>query len=120
MSETAVFPLPVDASEEEREAARSQIAKHTAVHEVGPSSIAFEGRAIGQTGPVWHLQYTRLYALPTGYLVAAHDLREGIVVRYAGTPEKLAESFEQPAVREFIDDELRFRGITGTGDAAAV
>ena len=120
MSETAEFPLPVDATEDERAAARSQIAKHTTIRDELPGSITFDGRAIGQTGPVWHLQYTRLFALPTGYLVAAHDLREGIVVRYAGSAEELAQAFEQTAVREFIEDELRFRGITGTGNATTV
>ena len=100
--------------------ARTEIARYTTVRDEARTEIIFDGRLIGQTGPVWHFQYTRLYALEGGYLVAAHDLREGIVVRHAGSAEQLAKSFEQLAVREFIEDELRFRGITGERDDDAV
>lgn len=111
MGETAEFPLPNDVTDEERAAARAGIAKHTTIREESPTLIRFDGRLIGQTGPIWRFQYTRLYALDKGYLAAGHELREGMVVGFAETPEKLPECFGKPEVREFIEDELRFRGI---------
>jgi hypothetical protein len=111
MSETAEFPLPIDATAEERAAAKREIGKHTKVLAADERAVRFEGRLIGQTGPIWHFQYTRMYALPKGYLVAAHDLREGIKVGYADEAAKLPDSFEQEGVREFIEDELRFRKV---------
>jgi len=42
-----------------------------------------------------------------------HDLREGIKVGFADEPAKLAECFEEPSVRELIEDELRFRKVIG-------
>ena len=118
MSETAEFPLPHDASTEERETARREIAKYTKVISDTDQAVTFEGEKIGQTGPVWHIQYTRLYRIPKGYLVAARDLHEGVKVMFAQTPEGLAEAFENPVVREFIEDELRYRNIVGPQHAA--
>jgi len=97
-SEIAEFPLPADVTADERATAK---------------------REIGQTGPVWHFQYTRLYQLPHGFLVAAHDLHEGIKVSYADTPEGLPKAFENETVREFIEEELRFRKILGPEHARA-
>jgi len=113
MSEIAEFPLPFDASAQERETAKREIAKHTQVLGEGEHSIRFTGESIGQTGPVWHLQYTRLYRLPNGYMVAARDLHEGVKVAFAKDPESLAKAFENPNVREFIEDELRYRKVIG-------
>jgi hypothetical protein len=118
MSETAEFPLPYDASEKERETAKTEIGKYTELVAEADRSIKFVGETIGQTGPVWHLQYTRLYRIPNGYLVAARDLHEGVKVAFAQTPEALAESFDNPVVREFIEDELRFRKIIGSKHGA--
>ncbi|HEV8537098.1 MAG TPA: hypothetical protein VGR87_15445 [Candidatus Limnocylindria bacterium] len=118
-SEIAEFPLPADVTEEEWATAKREIGKHTKIVEEAERAIRFEGRKIGQTGPVWHLQYTRLYAIPKGYLVAAHDLHEGIKVAFAESPERLPEAFENETVREFIEDELRFRGIIGPEHARA-
>lgn len=121
MSDVAEFPFPADVTDEERATARREISKHTTIVGEGPDRIRFAGRWIGQTGPIWHLQYTRLYALSRGYLVAAHDLREGITVGFAEEAAKLPECFDDPHVREFIEDELRFRKIIGTTtDAATV
>ncbi len=114
MSETAEFPLPYDASPADLETAKREIAKHTQVVGEGERSVRFVGESIGQTGPVWHLQYTRLYRLANGYLVAARDLHEGVKVAFAVDPESLATVFENPTVREFIEDELRYRKIIGT------
>ncbi len=113
MSDIAEFPLPADVTDEERAAARDGIAKHATIREETPGAIRFDGRVIGQTGPIWRFQYTRLYALEKGYLAAGHELREGIVVGYAETPEQLPECFQNASVREFVEDELRFRRIIG-------
>ena len=111
MSETAEFPLPADATDEERTTAKREIAKYTKVVSATDDAVHFEGELIGQTGPVWHFQYTRMYKLPKGYLAAAHDLHEGIKVAFADRPEGLPKAFENPLVREFMEDELRFRKI---------
>jgi hypothetical protein len=116
-SEIAEFPLPADVTEEERATAKREIGKYTKIVGEEPGVIRFAGRTIGQTGPVWHFQYTRLYQLPKGYLVAAHDLHEGIKVAYADTPEELPKAFENDLVREFVEDELRYRKITGSEHA---
>jgi hypothetical protein len=113
-SETTEFPLPADVTEEERATAKREIGKHARIVGEEPRAIRFEGKAIGQTGPVWHLQYTRLYAVPNGYLVAAHDLHEGIKVVFATDPNDLPGAFKNETVREFLEDELRFRKITET------
>ena len=116
---TAEFPLPADVTEDERATARREIGKHATIVSEEPRVIRFEGRVIGQTGPVWHLQYTRLYALEKGYLVAAHDLHEGIKVAFTERPEELPNAFANEIVREFLEDELRFRKIVGTEHAGA-
>ena len=118
-SEIAEFPLPADVTEEERATAKREIAKYTKILGEEPRVIRFAGRTIGQTGPVWHFQYTRLYELPKGYLVAAHDLHEGIKVAYAERPEDLPKAFENDLVREFVEDELRYRKIVGSEHAPA-
>lgn len=114
----AEFPLPNDATDDERETARREIGKYTQVRDVGPRTVRFAGRALGQTGPIWHFQYLRMYQLPKGFLVAGHDLREGINVHYADTAEGLSKSFEHAGVQEFIEDELRFRGVIGSAHAS--
>jgi hypothetical protein len=111
MSEIAEFPLPADATDEERAAAKREIAKFTKVVSVTDDVVRFEGEVVGQTGPVWHFQYTRMYKLPKGFLAAAHDLHEGIKVAFADRAEELPKAFENPLVREFLEDELRFRKI---------
>jgi hypothetical protein len=116
-SEIAEFPLPADVTEEERATAKREIGKYTKIIGEEPRVIRFAGRTIGQTGPVWHFQYTRLYELPKGYLVAAHDLHEGIKVAYAERPEDLPKAFENDLVREFVEDELRYRKIIGSEHA---
>ena len=117
MSEIAEFPLPADATDEERATAKREIGKYTKIVGDTGDVIRFEGELIGQTGPVWHFQYTRMYKLPKGYLAAGHDLHEGIKVAYADSPEGLPKAFENPLVREFIEDELRFRKIVGAEHA---
>ena len=119
MSETAEFPLPADATDEERATAKREIGKHTKIVEATDDAIRFEGEVIGQTGPVWHFQYTRMYRLPKGYLAAAHDLHEGIKVAYADDAAALPRAFENPLVREFLEDELRFRKVVGPEHARA-
>jgi hypothetical protein len=116
-SQVAEFPLPADVTDEERATAKREIGKYTQLIGEEPRTIRFAGTAIGQTGPVWHFQYTRLYQLPKGYLVAAHDLHEGIKVAYADKPEDLPRAFENDLVREFVEDELRYRNIIGSEHA---
>jgi hypothetical protein len=113
------FPLPHDATDEERATARTEIAKHTRVVSEEPGRVRLIGRTIGQTGPIWHFQYIRMYQLPKGFMVAGHDLREGIKVAYADTAEGLPRCFEHEGVREFMEDELRFRGAIGSAHASA-
>ena len=117
MSEIAEFPLPADVTDEERATAKREISKYTKIVSETPRIIRFDGELIGQTGPVWHFQYTRMYKLPKGYLAAAHDLHEGIKVAYADQADGLPKAFENPLVREFLEDELRFRKIVGTEHA---
>ena len=118
MSETAEFPLPYDASKEERETAKREIGKYTEILKESDDAITFAGEKIGQTGPVWHIQYTRLYRIPKGFMVAARDLHEGVKVMFSPDPEGLAKAFENPVVREFIEDELRYRKIVGAAHGA--
>lgn len=118
MSETAEFPLPFDASAEERETAKREIGKYARIVKEDQAAITFDGEKLGQTGPVWHLQYTRIYRVTKGYIVAARDLHEGVKVFFAETPAGLSRSFENPVVREFIEDELRYRKIGGEEHAA--
>ena len=117
--EVTDFPLPHDVTDEERATARTEIAKHTRIVAEQPDRIRLEGRTIGQTGPIWHMQYVRMYQLPKGFLIAGHDLRDGIKVGYADTAEGLPACFEHEGVREFVEDELRFRGAIGTAHASA-
>lgn len=112
MSETE-FPLPYDASDDERSNAKREIGKHAQVLGEADRAIRFVGEPIGQTGPVWHFQYTRIYRLPNGFLVAARDLHEGVKVSFATEAEHVADGFANPTVREFVEDELRFRKIIG-------
>jgi len=119
MSETAEFPLPADVTDEERSTAKREIAKYAEIVGETDDVIRFTGELIGQTGPVWHFQYTRVYKLPKGYLAAAHDLHEGIKVAHADQADGLPKAFENPLVREFLEDELRFRKIVGPEHASA-
>lgn len=119
MSEIAEFPLPADVTDEERSTAKREIGKYAKIVDETGNVIRFTGELIGQTGPVWHFQYTRMYKLPKGYLAAAHDLHEGIKVAYADEPAGLPRAFENPLVREFLEDELRFRKIVGAEHARA-
>ncbi len=117
--EIAEFPLPHDATDDERSTARTEIGRHTRVVGEDRDRVRLAGRAIGQTGPIWHFQYLRMYQVPKGYLVAGHDLRDGIKVGFAETAEALPRCFEQEAVQEFMEDELRFRGVIGSEHATA-
>src|SRR5207247_11182306 len=117
--EIAEFPLPADVTDDERATAKREIGKYTKIIGEEPRVIRFAGRTIGQTGPVWHFQYTRLYQLPKGYLVAAHDLHEGIKVAYADSPAQLPKAFENDLVRQFVADDLRYRKLTGSAPARA-
>lgn len=114
MSETAEFPLAFDATDKDRDAAKRAIAQYTEVVKTDERSITFVGTQIGQTGPVWHLQYTRLYKVPNGYIAAARDLHEGVKVTFAKDAAELADAFQNPVVREFIEDELRYRNVLGS------
>ena len=120
MSEIAEFPLPIDVTDEERAAARAGIAKHATIRDETPRAIRFDGRLLGQTGPIWRFQYTRLYALEKGFLAAGHDLRAGMVVGFTETAEQLPECFDSPVVREFVEDELRFRKVIARAPARHV
>ncbi|HEY8806474.1 MAG TPA: hypothetical protein VIN70_02660 [Candidatus Limnocylindria bacterium] len=109
--DTAEFPLPADTTDEERAQAKREIGKHAKIVGEEPRLIRLTGKLLGQTGPNWHFQYTRIYALPKGFLAAGHDIREGIKVSYADELEHVADGFENDGVREFIIDELRFRKL---------
>jgi hypothetical protein len=115
MSETAEFPLPADVTAEERATAMREIGRYAEITGEEPRVIRFRGRTLGQTGPIWHFQYTRVYAVAKGFLVAGHDLREGIIVRHADELAQVAEGFGNDGVREFIEDELRFRELLPAG-----
>lgn len=107
----AEFPLPFDATDEERAAARREIGKYARIVAEEKDRLRFEGRAIGQTGPIHRFQYFRMYQLAKGFLVAGHELREGIAVFHADSAEALPKCFANEGVAEFIADELRFRGV---------
>lgn len=117
--DTAEFPLPADVSDEERAEARREIGAHAEILDERPRAIRIKGRLLGQTGPNWHFQYTRIYALPKGFLAAGHDIREGIRVSYADELEHVADAFENEGVREFVIDELRFRKLIDAEPARA-
>ena len=109
--DTAEFPLPADTTDEERAQAKREIGKHAQVVKEAPHALTIKGTLLGKTGPNWHFQYTRIYALPKGFLAAGHDIREGIKVSYADELEHVADEFENEGVREFVIDELRFRKL---------
>ena len=109
--DTAEFPLPADVSDDERAQAKREIAKHAQIVGEEPRVIRLRGKLLGKTGPNWHFQYTRIYALPKGFLAAGHDIREGIKVSYADDLAHVADGFENEGVREFVIDELRFRKL---------
>lgn len=115
----AEFPLPGDTNDEERAQAKIALAKHAQIVGEEPHVIRLTGRLLGQTGPNWHFQYTRIYALRKGFLAAAHDIREGIKVSYADDLAHVADGFENDGVREFIIDELRFRKLLDAEPARA-
>ncbi|MGH2378595.1 MAG: hypothetical protein ACRDGT_08965 [Candidatus Limnocylindria bacterium] len=116
--EVAEFPFPSDVTDDERATARREIAKYAKVLGEEPRAIRFEGRWIGQTGPIWRFQYLRMYQLHKGYLIAGHELREGIKVAHADSVEGLSRSFENEGVQEFVEDELKFRGVIGSEHAS--
>lgn len=109
--DTAEFPLPADASDEERAQAKREIGAHATILEETPHGLRIAAKRLGQTGPIWRFQYTRIFALPKGYLAAGHDIRDGIKVSYADDLAHVADGFENEGVHEFILDELRFRGL---------
>lgn len=117
--DTAEFPLPADANDEERAQARREIGKHAEIVREEPRLLVLKGRLLGKTGPNWHFQYTRIYALPKGFLAAGHDIREGIKVSYADDLAHVADAFEDEGVREFVIDELRFRKLLDAEPARA-
>ena len=117
--DTAEFPLPADANDEERAQARSEIGKHADIVRAERDRIVLKGKVLGKTGPNWHFQYTRIYALPKGFLAAGHDIREGIKVSYSDDLAHVADAFENEGVREFIIDELRFRKLLDAEPARA-
>ena len=117
--DTAEFPLPADTTDEERAQAKREIGAHAKVVAEEPHALRIRGKALGQTGPIWHFQYTRIYALPKGYLAAGHDIREGIKVSFADDLAHVADGFENEGVREFILDELRFRRLLDAEHARA-
>ena len=109
--DAAEFPLPADASDEERAQAKREIGAHVKILEETPHGLRIAAKLLGQTGPIWHFQYTRIYALPKGFLAAGHDIRDGIKVSYADDLAHVTDGFENEGVHEFILDELRFRGL---------
>ena len=120
--DTAEFPLPADANDDERAQARSEIGKHADIVRAEADRIVLKGKLLGKTGPNWHFQYTRIYALPKikGKVKdVAGNIREGIKVSYADDLAKVADAFENEGVREFIIDELRFRKLLDAEPARA-
>ena len=117
--DTAEFPLPADANDDERAQARSEIGKHAEIIRAEADRIVLKGKLLGKTGPNWHFQYTRIYALPKGFLAAGHDIRDGIKVSHADDLARVADEFENEGVREFIIDELRFRKVLDAEPARA-
>jgi hypothetical protein len=115
----AEFPLPADTTDQERAQAKREIGKHAEIVGEEPHVIRIKGKLLGQTGPNWHFQYTRIYALPKGFLAVGHDIREGITVSYADDLAHVADGFKNEGVREFIIDELRFRKLLDAEHARA-
>lgn len=116
-SDVAEFPLPADATAEERAQAKREIGRYTEIVGEEPRAIALRGMRLGQTGPNWHFQYTRIYRVPNGFLAVGHDIRDGITASFSEELAHVADGFENEGVREFILDELRFRKLL---DAEAV
>ena len=117
--DTSEFPFPADATDEERAQAKQLIGEHARIVEATPRGLTIAAKQLGQTGPIWHFQYTRIYALPNGYLAAGHDIRDGIKVSHSDELEHVADDLGNEGVREFILDELRFRGHLGAEHARA-
>jgi hypothetical protein len=117
--DTAEFPLPADATDTDRAQARREIGKYTEIVGEEPRAIKLKGKLLGQTGPIWHFQYTRVYAVPKGYLAVANDIREGINASSSDDLVHVADGFENDGVREFILDELRFRKLIDAETARA-
>ena len=117
--DVAEFPLPADANDEERAQAKRAIGKYAQIVGEEPHVIRLTGKLLGKTGPNWHFQYSRIYALPKGFLAVGHDIREGIKVSYADELANVADGFENEGVREFIIDELRFRKLLDAEPARA-
>jgi hypothetical protein len=112
-ADAAEFPLPADVTDDERRQLREGIGSHARVIGDEARALRFAGAQVGQTGPVHHFQYLRLYRVADGYLAIGHDLREGMKIAHAQRPEELSRSFSEDTVREFIEDELRYRGVLG-------
>ena len=115
----AEFPLPADTTDQERAQAKREIGKYAEIVGEDPGAIKLKGKLLGKTGPNWHFQYTRIYALPNGFLAAGHDIREGVKVSSSDQLEHVADGFENEGVREFIIDELRFRKLLDVEPARA-
>ena len=79
--------------------------------------MQLDAEQIGQTGPVHHFQYIRIYRIAKGFLAIGHDLREGIKIAFAERADELPARFEPDTVREFVEDELRFRNIIDVAGA---
>lgn len=118
MPETT-FPLPADVTAEEREQLRTGLAPHANLLGEEPRAFRFDGEQVGQTGPVHHFQYVRLYRVAKGYLAIGHDLREGMKLAFAERAEDLPATFDEETVREFVEDELRYRGVIQRAGAAS-
>jgi hypothetical protein len=116
---SATFPLPADVTDEERSQLRDALPRYTKILGEERDGIRIDAEQIGQTGPVHHFQYIRLYRVRQGFLGVGHDLREGMKIAFAERAADLPARFEPDTVREFIEDELRFRGITDTAGAGA-
>jgi hypothetical protein len=118
-TDTAEFPLPHDATDDERAQAKREIGRYATIVGEEPHAIRLRGRLLSKTGPIWHFQYTRVYALDKGFLAAGHDIRDGIKVSHADELARVADGFENEGVREFILDELRFRKLIDAEPARA-
>ena len=113
----ATFPLPGDVTEEERRQLREGLARYARILGEEDRAIKIEAEQIGQTGPVHHFQYIRIYRIATGVLAIGHDLREGMKIVFAERAEDLPARFEPDTVREFVEDELRFRKVIDAAGA---
>jgi hypothetical protein len=114
---TATFPLPADVTDDERRQLREGIAPYTRVIREEPNAFQIDAEQVGQTGPVHHFQYIRLYRVGSGVLAIGHDLREGMKIAFAEHASELPARFETDTVREFIEDELRYRHVIDAAGA---